>query len=163
MAAWRMQSLIVIGALAIASPCHADPCDALAATLVEKVSKLTIIDRSTNDQAVVINLKHPDAEKLALVCPTVSETPSPRLSAQWNAAWPPSRFYDLLASVGAIVVSSSEPAVRSGSIICAQRAMQENGHNVFDVNDARFVCASSEGANGSTHIIISRLAPPPPQ
>jgi hypothetical protein len=162
MAAWQMQSLIVAAALGISSPCYADECDALAATLTEKISHLSIADRTTNDQAVAISFKHPDADQLALVCPTVIGTPSqtPRLSAQSNATWPPSRFYDLLASAGAIVVSNSQPAVRSGSILCAQRAMQESGHNVFDVNNARFECASSAGA---THIIISRIPLPPPQ
>jgi hypothetical protein len=63
-----------------------------------------------------------------------------------------------VASVGAIVAANSEPAIRSGAVICAQRALTADGNSaVFDVNGAHFECTTKTGVDPLTRIRISKL------
>jgi hypothetical protein len=145
-------------------PCHAESCDAILTKLGSQVPALSVAEKRTdNNLSVVITLKHPDVGALSITCPADETSRSPLVAAQWNATWPPARFYDLLATVGAVVVSNTEPAIRSGAILCTQRAMNENGQDVYDANGARFKCTSSNGVNGSTAITISKLNDTQPQ
>ncbi len=161
--AWRLLIFTAMSTTAVSISCHAEECDAIVAKLGARIPALSVVEKRTDNQSIVVTLKHPDAEALSITCPSDEPSASPLISAKWNATWPPARFYDLLATIGSVVVSTTEPAIRSGAILCTQRAMDEQGHDVYDINGARFKCTSSEGANGSTAILISKLKTPEPQ
>ncbi len=149
-----------------AGPCRADECEDFVAKLGAEIPKLEASERAPADRSIVVKLKHPDAAELSLTCFNADAAQPPEFNAKWNSAWPPASFYDLVASVGAIIVSNSEPAVRSGAVLCAQRALTaDHNSDVFDVNGAHFECTSANGVAPSTSIRISKLkdVPPPPQ
>lgn len=164
MAAWRMTILVATLTAAWAAPSRADECEAVTANLSAQVPKIAVVARTAEGQAVSIQLKHPDADELTLNCDNTEITRPAEITAKWNSAWPPARFYDVVASAGAVVIANTEAAIRSGAILCAQRAMTADGNSAtFDVNGARFECVTTTGVNGSTRIHISKLKDAPPQ
>ncbi|MFA5955608.1 hypothetical protein [Hyphomicrobium sp.] len=164
MAVWRIAILAAALPAAWAAPSRADECEAVTANLGAQVPKIAVAARTAEGQAIIIQLKHPDADELTLSCDNTEITRQAEVTAKWNSAWPPARFFDIVASAGAVVVANTEAAVRSGAILCAQRAMTADGNSAtFDVNGARFECVTTTGVNGSTRIHISKLNDAPPQ
>ena len=160
MSSWRMAVVAATAVSAWASPSYADECEAITASLSEKLPKLHVAARHADDQTVVVELNATDAKELSLTC--AADSHPPVVIAAWAGTWPPATFYDLVASVGAIVAANSEPAIRSGAVICAQRAMTADGNSaVFDVNGVRFQCTTTTGVGATTRIRLSKLTEPP--
>lgn len=163
MSVWRTTILTAALAAAWAAPTRADECEALAANVHAQNPEIAVAERSTRDQSVIVALKAEGVDELTVTC-TSDVDKAPELTAKANATWPSSDFYDHVSSAGAIVMASSRSAIRSGSVLCAQRAMASDDNNaVYDVNGDRFECRTTSGVGGSTVIRISRLktATPP--
>ncbi len=160
----RIAILAALVTICSASSSRADECDAVAANLGAQIPQLEVSDRVADKQSVTLNLKHPDAAALSLTCANDDVSATAQFTAKWDAAWPPSRFYDLVATAGSIIASNREPAIRSGAVLCAQRAMTAEGHSaVYDVNGARFECVTTTGVGAATRIRISKLRQTSPQ
>jgi len=151
-------ALAMIIALAGATPGDAENCESVAANLHTKVPEILVSDRSTDDQAVIVALKNPDIDELTLTCTSGEITDPPLLTAKANATWPSSNFYDVLSSAGAAVASTTTSAIRSGSVLCAQRAMTaDKNTTTYDVNGIHFECTTTTGVDGSTRIRLSKI------
>ena len=158
MAIWRMMVMATGALTAGVASARADECEALAANLNAQIPALAIADRTATDQSVVVKLKHPDAEEISLACTSGEAVQPAELTAKWGTAWPPTRFYDLVSSAGAIVAANSEPAIRSGAVICAQRALTADSKSaIFEVNGTHFECSTKTGVDPLTSIRISKL------
>lgn len=156
-----LAAFIATGSVSMA---RADECAAVAANLGAQVPQLTVSDRTADHQTVTVNLKHPDAEGLSLTCADNDVYETAKLMAKWNATWPPSRFYDLVAAAGSVVAAQREPAIRAGAVICAQRAMTADGNTaVYNINGTHFECVTTAGVGASTQIRISKLRISAPQ
>jgi len=154
----RQLAFAVLITLASASYVRADECDTVAASLGEQVPQMQVSDRIAGDQTVTVNLKHPDAAELSVTCTNNDVHETAELTARWDATWPPSRFYDLVAAAGAVVAAQREPAIRGGAVLCAQRAMTAEGNTaVYNVNRTHFECTTTTGVGASTRIRISKL------
>jgi hypothetical protein len=162
---WRSIALAMIIGLAGATSGHAEDCEAVAANLHTQVPEIAVSEKSSDDQAVIVMLKNPDVEELTLTCTGGDVKDPPVLTAKANAAWPSSNFYDVLSSAGAVIASTTTSAIRSGSVLCAQRAMTaDNNTTTYDINGVHFECTTMTGIGGSTHIRLSKLKEvPPPQ
>ncbi|CCB64086.1 hypothetical protein [Hyphomicrobium sp. MC1] len=161
MSVWRTTILTAALAIAWAAPTRADECDALAANVHAQNPEIAVAERNTQDQSVVVALKADGVDELTVTC--VSDVDkAPELTAKANATWPSSDFYDHVSSAGAIVMASSRSAIRSGSVLCAQRAMASDDNNaIYDINGDRFECRTTSGVGGSTLIRISKLKTSP--
>lgn len=158
----RLGMLAALFAALSAHCSYADECDTVAAKLASQIPSFRISGRTADNETVALTLSHPDANALSLTCKKNDVHETARLTATWNATWPPPRFYDLVAAAGAILVSTTEPAIRSGAVLCAQRAMNAEGNTtVYDVNGAHFDCSTTTGIGASTRIIVSKLQPSP--
>jgi hypothetical protein len=153
-----MVVLATLVATAWAAPACADECDATAANVHTQDPTITVSDRTTQDQMVMVTLKNPNVDDLALSCASGDDSQPPALIAKANATWPSTPFYDVLSSAGAVVASSTTAAIRSGAVLCAQRAMTAADNTaVYDANGIRFECTTTSGADGSTRIRLSKL------
>lgn len=148
---------------ALSAPCsYADECETVAAKLASQIPGFRISGRTADDETVALTLSHPDADGLTLTCEKNAVHETARLTATWNATWPPPRFYDLVAAAGAILISTTEPAIRSGAVLCAQRAMTAEGNTTFyDVNGAHFDCSCTTGVGASARISVSKAQASP--
>lgn len=143
---------------------RADECEALAANVHAQNPEISVADRSTQDQSIVVTLKNPDVEELTLTCATGNADQPPELTARAKATWPSSNFYDVVASAGAIAAASTTAAIRSGSVLCAQRAMTSPDNSaIYDINNMRFACTTTTGVGGETRIRISKFKAAAPQ
>jgi len=161
---WRTMILSVALAAAWSAPGRADECDALAANVHAQNPEIAIAERNTQDQSIIVALKADGVDELTLTC-SGDVDKAPELTAKANATWPSSDFYDHVSSAGAIIMASTTSAIRSGSVLCAQRAMTSDDNNaIYDINGDRFECRTTSGVGGSTLIHISKLkAAPTPQ
>jgi hypothetical protein len=156
--------LAAIIGLAGTAPGHAENCEAIAANLHTQVPEIAVSAKNSDDQAIVVTLKNPDVKELTLTCAIGEVTEPPSLTAKANATWPSSNFYDVLSSAGAVVAATTTSAIRSGSVLCAQRAMTaDNNTTTYDVNGVHFECTTTMGVGGSTSIRLSKLKGTPPQ
>lgn len=145
-------------------PAHADECEAMAANVHAQNPEIAVADRSAQEQAVIVTLKNPDVEELTLTCATGNVDRPTELMARAKATWPSSNFYDVVASAGAIVAANTSSAIRSGSVLCAQRAMASPDSNaIYDINNLHFACTTTTGVGGETRIRISKFKTPAPQ
>ncbi len=167
MSKWITPALILAVAIGWTSSARADECQPLIEKLTAGVPNLEIGQRTSADQSTIVKLKHPDTAAMSLICHNAAPQAPIEFSAKCNATWPPATFYDLVASVGAIVASSTEPAIRSGAVLCAQRALTSaDSSAAYDVNGVHFECTTTTGIGQATNIRISKLdvqAPPAPQ
>ncbi|MES1180194.1 MAG: hypothetical protein ABUL43_03260 [Hyphomicrobium sp.] len=164
MTSLRAMVLAAMATAAWTSPGRADQCEATAANVGAQVPQIKVAGRATDNQTVVITLKNPDIDEFTLTCDNSDVDLQPELAAKVNATWPSSNFYDVLASAGAVISSRSNSAIRSGSVLCAQRAMNASDNSaIYDVNGVHFECVATTGTGGSTHIRISKLKEEPPQ
>ncbi|WP_409562409.1 hypothetical protein [Hyphomicrobium sp. MC8b] len=163
MSVWRTTILTAALAVAWTAPTRADECDALAANVHAQNPEIAVAERNTQDQSVVVALKTDSVDELTLTCASDVDK-APELMAKANATWPSSDFYDRVSSAGAIIMATTRSAIRSGSVLCAQRAMASDDNNaIYDINGDRFECRTTSGVGGSTLIRISKLKTPPPQ
>ena len=161
---WRMVVLAAAAAIAWAAPARADECDTIAAKVHTQDPAIAVSERVTQDQSVFVTLKNPHVDELKLTCADADASTPAALTAKANATWPSTEFYDVLSSTGAVVLASTGAAIRSGSVLCAQRAMTATTSNaVYDVNGMRFECTTTSGPGGSTLIHISKLKEAQPQ
>ncbi|MFT3729993.1 MAG: hypothetical protein QM780_01020 [Hyphomicrobium sp.] len=164
MTSLRALALAAMATAVWASPGRADQCEAVAANVGAQVPEIKVAGHATVDQTVVVTLKNPDIDELTLTCENGDVERQPELTAKANATWPSSNFYDVLASAGAVISASTTSAIRSGSVLCAQRAMNANDNSaIYDVNGIHFECVTTTGTGGSTRIRISKLKEAPPQ
>jgi hypothetical protein len=162
MQTFRSVTPLLTALLLSSTAAHADDCEALTRTLTDKMTTLSVAGRQTaDDQSQIVTFRHEDADEVSLTC--APDQPFAHLSAVSSASWPPSRFYDLLAAMGSITTSISDAAVRSGAILCAQRALREGqGTATFEANDLHFQCQSTTGVGAATKIEITKMKPAVP-
>ena len=164
MQAWRIAIVTAMMTAAWTAQVRADECDATAANVHAQNPAIMIGDHSSDDRSVVVTFKNPHVDELTLTCANGTATEPTALTAKANATWPSADFYDVVASAGAVVESSTHSAIRSGSVLCAQRAMAADDNNaVYDINGMRFECTTTSGTGGATRIRISKLQAAQPQ
>lgn len=164
MDAWRTALAVALVASALAAPARADECEATAANIHAQHPEIAISERTSQDQTVIVALKNPHVEELTLTCANGDVSQPAELTAKANATWPSSDFYDVLSSAGSVLTSAGTSAIRSGSVLCAQRAMASDNNNaVYDINGMHFECTTTSGAGGSTLIHVSKLKEAAPQ
>eukprot|EP01035_Chromulina_nebulosa_P030774 gene30774-biopygen19729 len=117
-------SLILLAALAAASPARADRCDDVARQLKSQIDGLSVGRTAAN----VIYLAHPAAKQLRLGC--ASRTVSNELYASAEGRKPQPAFFDMVAGAAAIVFTIPKSDTLKGATRCMGRMGLFRGDDV---------------------------------
>ena len=116
--------LVMLGALAGASPARADRCDDVARQLKSQIDGLAVGRTAAN----VIYLAHPAARQLRLGC--ANRNVSNELFAEADSRKPQPAFFNLVAGAAAIVFTIPKPDTLKGATRCIGRMGLLRGDDV---------------------------------
>lgn len=119
-----VSSLVLLAALAAASPARADRCDDLARQLKSQIDGLSVGRTAAN----MIYLSHPAAKQIRLGC--ASRSVSNELFAEADSRKPQPAFFDLVAGAAAIVFTIPKADTLKGATRCIGRMGLLRGDDV---------------------------------
>jgi hypothetical protein len=116
--------LVLLGALACASPARADRCDDVARQLKSQIDGVTVGRTAAN----VIYLSHPAARQFRLGC--ANRSVSNELFVEADSRKPQPAFFNLVAGAAAIVFTIPKPDTLKGATRCIGRMGLLRGDDV---------------------------------